>query len=331
MNTPLTALDVLTFGETMARFTPPDFQRFGQSRSVEMHVGGSESNTAVGLARLGHRVGWLSRLTDNVIGRWIASEIASHGVDTSHVQWTHADRVGTYYMERGRPPRNSQIVYDRAGSAMSQMQADELPAELFRPGATRLFHTTGITVGLSQCARRTTEYAVELAQQSGAQLSFDLNYRSKLWSAEAAYAACAPLMAQAHIVFLPMRDAKSVCGAQETTPTAICHELHQRWPRALIVLTRGQLGAMAIDAQGAVFEQPAFLADEVERLGGGDAFSAGFLSARLAARSTQEALRWGCATAALKYTIPGDLPLIDRSQVLALLDTAAQGPRGIER
>ena len=152
--------DVLTLGETMARFTPPGFERFGQSRSVEMHVGGSESNTAVGLSRLGFRACWLSRLTNNAIGRWIATEIASHGVDVSWVNWTDEDRVGTYYLERGRPPRSSQVFYDRAGSAMSRMRPEELPAELFTSNAARVFHTSGITLGLSQVARQTALRAV---------------------------------------------------------------------------------------------------------------------------------------------------------------------------
>ena len=130
-------VDVQTIGETMLRFTPPAFERFGQSRAVEMHVGGSESNTAVGLARLGHRARWISRMTDNPLGRWIVREIASHGVDDSYVIWTDEDRVGTYYMERGLPPRDSRVFYDREASAISRLQAADLPRELFSPGAAQ--------------------------------------------------------------------------------------------------------------------------------------------------------------------------------------------------
>lgn len=319
--------EVITLGETMARFSPAGYERFGQSRTVEMHVAGSESNTAIGLARLGHRVCWLSRLTNNAIGRWIAEEIASHGVDVSNVVWTNDDRVGTYYMERGAPPRSSQVFYDRAESAISRMRPEELPCDLIRSQAAGIFHTSGITLGISSQARQTALRAVELARGAGQLISFDLNYRSRLWTASAARAACEPVMAQANLIFLPIRDAQPVCGVTASDPASICRELHLRWPQATIVVTRGDLGAAAVDKAGEFFEQPAFPAVAVERLGGGDAFSAGYLSAVLSGQSTVDALRWGCATAAFKYTLPGDLPLIDRSSVAALVaDESRSGP-----
>lgn len=318
--------DVIALGETMARFSPAGFERFGQSRTVEMHVAGSESNTAIGLARLGHRVCWLSRLTDNAIGRWIAAEIASHGVNVSNIVWTDDDRVGTFYMERGAPPRSSQVFYDRAESAMACMQPEELRSDLFGSQAGGVFHTSGITLGISLQARQTALRAIELARGAGRLISFDLNYRSRLWTPSAAQAACEPVMAECNLIFLPVRDAQSVCGITTTEPASICHELHKRWPQATIVLTRGNLGAVAMDQSGDFFEQPAFPAVEVERLGGGDAFSAGYLSASLSGQNIAEALRWGCATAAIKYTLPGDLPLIDRSSVAALV--ADESPLG---
>ncbi len=323
--------DVMTLGETMARFSPAGYERFGQSRSVEMHVAGSESNTAIGLARLGHRVCWLSRLTNNAIGRWIAGEIASHGVDVSNVVWTDDDRVGTFYMERGVPPRSSQVFYDRAESAASRMRPEELPSELFRSQAAQVFHTSGITLGISSQSRQTALRAIELARGGGQLISFDLNYRSRLWTASAAQAACEPVMAQADLIFLPIRDARPICGVSASDPAAVCRELHLRWPQATIVITRGNLGAVAMDSTGTFFEQPAFSAVEVERLGGGDAFSAGFLSAYLSEKNTAQALRWGCATAAIKYTIPGDFPLIDRSAVAALVADESQSGSAIIR
>lgn len=328
LNAP-TPFDVLTFGETMLRFTPPDFERFGQSRSVEMHVGGSESNTAVGLARLGHHVAWLSRLTDNSLGRWIAREIAAQGVDVSNILWTPNDRVGTYYMERGRPPRDSQVFYDRAASAMSHINMIELPEELFSLGRSRIFHVSGITCGISTSACQTVMRAIQLAKAGGLKISFDMNYRAKLWSSSEAYQACTPILEQADFVFLPVREAVSVCAVSEALPERICSELHARWPQATIVLTQGSLGAIAVDTFGAIFQQAAFLAEEVERLGGGDAFSAGFLSGVLQGLAAAECLRWACACAAIKYTIPGDLPLFEREWVSKLVD--GQQPTGIHR
>ncbi len=318
--------DVLTLGETMVRFTPPGFERFGQSPSVEIHVGGSESNTAVGLARLGHRAAWISRMTDNPVGRWIVSQIASQGVDVSQVVWTNSDRVGTYTMERGCPPRDSQVFYDRADSAMSRIQPSDLRREWFDPQQTQIFHLSGITAGLSASAHATVQAAIELAKAAGTKVSFDLNYRSRLWEAATAYATCAPLLSSADIIFLPIRDAIGVCGVDARLDLqAVCAELHDRWPQAEIVLTLGREGAVAIDSAGVFYEQAAFEAVEVERLGGGDAFSAGYLSATLAGSSVQTALVWGCAAAAIKYTLPGDLPLIDRAMVSSLVSGRTTG------
>ncbi len=138
-------------------------------------------------------------------------------------------------------------------------------------------------------------------------------------------------MAQADIVFLPLRDAHAVCGVSGSDPAAVCRELHARWPRATLVVTRGGQGAVAMDADGEFYEQPAFPAEEVERLGGGDAFSAGYLAAMLSGGMVGDSLRWGCATAAIKYTIPGDLPLFDRDMVVTLVNDPSRGSSSISR
>ncbi len=137
--------DVVTLGETMLRLTPPGLKRLEQAMSFEIEVGGTESNMAIGLARLGLKVLWLSRLTDNPLGRLIARTIASHGVDTSRVVWTADDRIGLYFLEEGRAPRGSKVTYDRRHSAISQMRPAELPVELFHADGARLLHLTGIT------------------------------------------------------------------------------------------------------------------------------------------------------------------------------------------
>src|SRR5512144_599786 len=108
----MSTYDVVTLGETMLRFTPPDFKRLEQTSSFNAEVGGSESNLAIGLARLGLKVLWLSRLTDNPLGRLIEGTIARQGVDTSRVIWTEADRVGLYFLEEGKAPRQSKVIYD---------------------------------------------------------------------------------------------------------------------------------------------------------------------------------------------------------------------------
>jgi len=313
------SLDVITFGETMLRLTPPGFDRLEQSTTLELHIGGSESNTAVGLARLGCRTTWLSRLPNTSLGHLVASTIGRYGVDVSFVVWSETDRVGTYYLERGRPPRGSQVLYDRRDSAISRMQPNELPTHLFASNKAKLFHTSGITLGISDSAAATAQMAAELAKAADMLVSFDVNYRAKLWRPEAAHASCIDFIKQADIVFMPLRDAHTVFGLEESTDEAILQNLLRHFPHCTFVMTLGARGAIAIDRHGEIYRQAAFPTTEIERLGSGDAFSAGYLANFIEHGSIASALRWGCASASLKYTIPGDMPLIHRCEVEALV------------
>jgi 2-dehydro-3-deoxygluconokinase len=310
--------DVVTLGETMLRFTPPALRRLEQTLEFELHVGGSESNTAVGLSRLGLKVAWLSRLTDNGLGHIIARTIASHGVDTSKVVWTPEDRVGLYFLEEGKAPRGSQVIYDRKDSAVSKMQPSDLPVDLFEQNNAKLFHTTGITLAISQSARATATRVLELAKNAGWRVSFDVNYRAKLWTSKEARAGCEPFMQQADIIFIPLRDAKIIFElGEDSSPESVLKMLSKHYPNATIAMTMSARGAMAF-VNGKIYQQDAFKAEEVGRLGGGDAFSAGFLYGYLTFNDIALALRWGAAVAALKYTIPGDFPLIEKHEVETL-------------
>jgi 2-dehydro-3-deoxygluconokinase len=309
--------DVVTMGETMIRLTPPDHQRIEQAARFEAHIGGSESNTAVGLARLGLRTAWLSRLTENPLGRLIAGTLTRYGVDTSHVVWTRQDRVGTYYYEPEIAPRPAQVVYDRAGSAFAHMQPDDIPAELFVPDTARLLHITGITVAAGVGAA--AAHAVEGARAAGWRFSFDVNHRARLMDAATARAHYEPFAAAAHVLFIAEGDARAIYDIVDD-PAQVLDRLADLYPRALIVLTRGAYGAAARTPDGAIWTQDAFPSSGVDRLGRGDAFSAGFLYGYLHDMDAARCLRWGAAMGALKFTIPGDLPLVDAAHVRALVE-----------
>lgn len=308
--------DVFTMGETMLRFTPPGFQRLEQSNNVEIHIGGSESNTAVGLARLGKSVCWFSRMTENAVGKHIVGGIASHGVDVSHVVWTDQDRVGTFYMEKGSQPRPANVIYDRADSAASKLSSNDLPTDVLRSGA-KIFHTTGITLGISDSAREATRTAATIAKEAGSKISFDFNYRSKLWAPQIAARECDAFAQLADVLFIPIRDARTLFDINEPKPSTVLSKLQERWPSATIFLTLSSDGAMATAPGETSIHMPAFDSQAVERLGGGDAFSAGCLAGVLEGKTLDEVLQFGVAAAAIKYTIPGDLPVWER----AALDT----------
>src|SRR5262245_42986759 len=165
--------DVITFGEAMVRLAPPNFRRLEQAQTLDVQVGGAELNTAVCLARLGRSSAWVSRLTDNPLGRLIANRAREAGVSTEHVVWTKDDRVGLYFLEFGAAPRASSVLYDRKGAAITAIQPGTVSWAKVFAGA-RWFHVTGITPALSASAAATTREALAAARKAGVGTSVDL-------------------------------------------------------------------------------------------------------------------------------------------------------------
>src|SRR5437762_6769447 len=164
--------DVITFGEAMIRLSPPNFRRLEQAQSLDLQVGGAELNTAVGLARLGHKAAWVSRLTNNPLGRLIANRAREAGVSTEHVLWTEEDRVGVYFLEFGAAPRASSVLYDRKGAAIAGVKPSTIAWSKVFEGA-KWFHVTGITPALSSSAAETTREALVAARAAKVQVSID--------------------------------------------------------------------------------------------------------------------------------------------------------------
>src|SRR6202790_3453251 len=169
----------------MIRLSPPNFRRLEQARSLDVQVGGAELNTAVALARLGRRSAWVSRLTDNPLGRMIANRAREAGVSTDHLVWTSEDRVGLYFLEFGAAPRASSVVYDRKGAAIAGIKPGMVPWDKVFQGA-RWFHVTGITPALSSSAAAVAREALAAARAASVSTSIDLNHRVKLWTQDEA-------------------------------------------------------------------------------------------------------------------------------------------------
>jgi len=311
--------DVVTMGETMIRFTPPHLQRIEQAQNFDLYCGGSESNVSVGLARLGLNVAWLSRLTDNPMGHAITNVIRQFGVDTSHVIWTPNDRVGLYFVEEGTPPRGISVYYDRANSAMSRIQPDDIDDNYFINNPARLFHSSGITLAIGEPARETTYKMFKLAKEANCIISFDFNYRHKLWSVEDAVKYCDPCAELADIIFIPVRDAIHLYGlSSDSQPHNIMKYLQSKFPETIIVMTLGADGAMGCNKQGDIQQEMALPITPLSRVGAGDAFVAGFLYAYLT-NGFDNALRWGVCASALKFSIQGDMPLFTHAELSNLV------------
>jgi 2-dehydro-3-deoxygluconokinase len=305
--------DIVSIGETMIRLSPPSFERLARTHSLDIQIGGAESNLAVNLARLGLRTSWISRLPDNGLGHRVTAELNAYGVDTSGVRFAADERVGTYFIELGVPPRPNRVIYDRANSAASRMSAADVDFDLV--GSARWLHITGITAAISASCRQLTADVLRFARDHGLTTSFDVNYRALLWSPQAAGAALTPMLDLCDYVFVAHRDAVALFGAPED-PKEAAQILRERHGCQALVLTVGESGAIAATASGVIEVTQQFKVPQmVDRIGAGDAFDAGFIAARLWGQPVEDALNYGNALSALKLTIPGDLALVTRDEV----------------
>ncbi len=309
--------DVLTFGETMLRLSPPGRLRLAQAASFDVWVAGSESNVAAALCAMGLSATWVSRLPDNPPGRKIEAALQAVGVDVSHIVWTTPeDRVGLFYAEPAAEPRAGGVVYDRAHSAASSLSPADLPDALF--DTHRHLHVSGITPALSPTCAAAVADAIARAKARGRTVSLDINYRAKLWSPPVAAAALAPLCTQVDVLFCARDDAARLFGL---TGDDACRasDLRARFGVPVAVLTAGADGAVGCDGGGCQAVPAVPVAATLERIGSGDAFAAGFLAEYLSGASLEGALRMGAAAGALKRTILGDMLIATRAEVEAVL------------
>jgi len=302
--------DLVTFGETMLRLSPPDGERLEATDRLDLRAAGAESNVAVAAARLGADAAWTSKLPESPLGRRVVSGLARHGVEVD-AAWTDEGRQGTYYLEYGGEPRGTNVIYDRSGAAVTTATTADLPVERVREAEA--FHTTGITPALSETLEATTADLLAAAREAGTTTSFDVNYRSKLWEPAVARETLEALFPDVDCLVVAERDAREVL-TREGTPSEIASGLADEFGFETVLVTRGEDGALARHA-GETYEQPAIETDTLDPIGTGDAFVGAFLARRLAGDDVPTALEYGSATAALKRTIPGDVAVVTREEV----------------
>lgn len=307
-------VDLFTFGETMARLSTPTHVPLEQTHALDLRFGGSESNVASNAARMGLHTMWFSHLPRNPLGFQCVSFLRAQGVDTSTVRFIDNARMGLYFVEFGAAPRGVRVWYDRAQSAASQIQPEDLPVEPIQ--AARWVHLSGISPALSDGMARATERAMRLAREAAIPVSFDVNYRSLLWSPETCAKTLAPLCIQATHVFVAERDAQRLFGV--TAGEAGLRALQERFG-GVVIMSRGVEGPLAFDGE-TVLAVPTFEAAMVDRLGAGDSFAAGVLCRLIEGAPLEEALRFGAALAALALSIPGDVATVQRDDVERVLN-----------
>jgi 2-dehydro-3-deoxygluconokinase len=299
----------------MLRLSAPGRELLERTPSLDVHVGGAESNVAAALARLGTPSAWVSVLPDNPLGHRVERAVAGAGVDTSSVRFVEVGRVGLYFVEFGSQPRSTTVWYDRAASAFAEAATFE-PAQL---DGARYAVISGITPALSPRAREANLAFAAEARARDAAVVLDVNYRSRLWEPEPALTGIEPLVREARIVVCSARDAATVFGIEGTDADVVTRLAADWAPSAEVVcLTCSDRGVVAF-LNGEVISRPAVPAAPADRFGAGDAFVAGLLDALLCGRDAGDAIAFGCGLAALKATVPGDMCPFTRADVASIV------------
>jgi 2-dehydro-3-deoxygluconokinase len=305
-------LDVITAGETMVLGVPPRPGRLRHASSLELKIGGAESNLAIALSRLGLSAGWAGFLGDDEPGQLVLDRIRAEGVNTSQVRRIKERPTGLYLREQiGTDVR---VYYYRLGSAASTIQRDAFDADYF--SGARFVHLTGITPALSEGCRAFVLWAAREARASGAHVSFDVNYRSKLWATEEAREFVEEILPDVYILFMGDEEARALWGRDDE---GFVRELEGRGPKE-VVLKRGGAGSVAL-VEGEVLEHPAFTVAEVDPVGAGDAFAAGYLAGHLWDLPAGDRLRVANAMGAMSVATLGDYEgLPDEHDLRAFLE-----------
>lgn len=320
--------DVLSLGEIMLRLSPPNNERIVRGDVFEKRAGGSELNVASGISLLGLRTGVITKLPRNAIGSYIRNRVRYCGVSDDYIVFDDDPeaRLGIYYYENGAHPRKPSVVYDRKNSSVTRLKLDELPDSVY--GCCRVFHTSGITLALSD---QTCLDAVELMKRmkaQGAAISFDVNYRANLWDETTARRTIESILPLVDILFVSEETSRRMFGKTGTKAEMMksyCGEfgvsIVATTERTAISPHKHNFTSTIYSAEtDAYYEEAPYLDIEVvDRIGSGDAYVAGVLFGLLRYEDYTRALEYGNAASAIKNTIPGDLPSSDFDEVTRII------------
>jgi 2-dehydro-3-deoxygluconokinase len=327
---------IVAFGEAMLRLAPPNFQRIEQARSFDVEVGGTELNTLASLARLGHATQWVSALPENAMGRLVLNRVREAGVGTDHVLFDEEGRCGLYFVEFGASPRASTVTYDRAASSVSQVSVGSSSFwSGWKPGTfdwktilagQKWFHLTGITPALGENCAEAAKEAIGIARDMGLRISFDINFRSKLWTATEACRVLRGLIHGVDLLIATEEDGQQLFGITPNSYGELAKHLSDKYAVRFMAAIRreaprvwqNRIGGVGYH-NGTLLEEPMIDVEIVDRLGAGDAFVAGVIHG-LMESNFEKGLQYGTAMAALQHTTPGDLPWFTLEDIEAVLD-----------
>ncbi len=324
---------IVTVGEIMMRLQPSGYKRFMQADSFDIVFGGGEANVAVSLAQFGEDVAFVTKLPRNAIADKCVKELKGWGVDVSKIV-RGGDRMGIYFCEKGCSQRGSNVIYDRAGSAIANIGENDLDISAVLDGAEWL-HWTGITPAISDAMAEVTEKILIEAKRRNVTVSCDLNYRKKLWSREKANAVMSKLVKYVDVLISNEEDCKDVFSikAENTDINSgvisqkgyegIGKRLMEKFPnikyvaftlRESVSASCNGWSAMLIDGKN-VYKSKKYTIDIVDRVGGGDSFGAGLIYGLKNKLGEQNAIEFAVAASCIKHTVEGDFNIASVDEV----------------
>jgi 2-dehydro-3-deoxygluconokinase len=318
MTTP--RFDVTAIGEVMLRYSVPAGERLEKAQSLTLYPGGAEANLLGALACLGRRCAWVSGLPENPLGRLVANHLRVANVDTSAIVWSPQGRVGVYYVEFATPPRATQVYYDRTDSCAAQLKPEQINWDYLLD--TRLLHLTGITPALSPSCLAMTQEAIQRAKQAGVALSFDINYRAKLWSEAQAAQVLKPMIQGIDLLSCGQGDAQRLFGCSGT-PQEIVQALADLSQAKCIVTSLAGEGVLVWDGHK-FYQSPAQPVQIIDRLGAGDALAAGVIHGWLDG-DLAKGVQYGTALAAICLSIHGDMVVTTAEEVEMVMRSSGGG------
>lgn len=317
--------DLLALGELLLRLSPPNNERLVRGETFQKQAGGAELNVVSGVSLLGLRTGIISKLPGNDIGTYIKNRVRFCGVSDDYLIYddTPDTRLGIYFYENGAHPRKPNVVYDRRHTSINNMHIDEFPEALY--GSARCFHTSGITLALSEQTRKTTIEMMKRFKENGAIISFDVNFRGNLWTGAQAKECIEGILPYVDIFFCS-EDTARLTFLKEGDVESIMKSFTKDYPISIVASTQRIVHSPKIHTFGSViyeaksdsfYTEPAYENIEVvDRIGSGDAYISGVLYGLLQYdMDCRKALEYGNATSSVKNTIPGDLPSSDLKEI----------------
>lgn len=339
-------MKIVCFGELMLRLAPNGHYRFFQNDQLQATFGGGEANAAVSLANYGVNSVFVTKLPSHAIGQGAVDSLRYFGVDTSHIV-RGGERVGIYFLEKGASQRSSFCIYDRANSAIAKAAREEFDWETILENA-QWFHFTGITPALGNNVFEICLDACRIAKQKGVRISFDPNYRSKLWTLSEASETIKKILPYVDLLIVNENQAQELfdISIPESERTGdditdagyqfLCESLSRRFSIPQIALTERRTYSTEVNRicgkfyqNGKLVSSRPYRLEIVDRVGGGDAFDAGLLYALTTEKTEQEIIEFATAASALKHTVEGDYNRVSVSEIENLI--AGKGLARVQR